>query len=164
MQPPIISTGHNAAGWIQLCNSLFPASIESLDYKGRMGISNMEAINTTQSLVWRHHMIVCVGQEEATTTTTQVENKLLIAVSGWQLLEQDLGLQCRNLPSICPINACSHYTIYTGMTNSSRQQQFLWQPTQSPDRSRFHWRNNKNKALRYNIQRCEHIRLPSVPL
>lgn len=161
-------------GWIQLCNSLFPASIESLDYIGRMGISNMEAIDTTRSLVrmletqWKEHMIVCVGQEqeeeEATTVTTKVENKLLTAVSRWQLLELDLGLQCRNVPSICPINTCLHWTSYTGMTNSSRQQQFLWQPTQSPDSSRLLWRNNKNKASKWSIQRCEHIRIPSISL
>lgn len=117
---------------------------------------------------WKEHIIVCVGQEqqeeEATTVTTKVENKLLTAVSRWQLLELDLGLQCRNLPSICPINTCLHRTSYAGMTNSSRQQQFLWQPAQSPDSSRILWRNNNNKASRYSIQRCEHTRIPSSSL
>lgn len=93
---------------------------------GRMGLSNVEAIDTTRSLVrmleaqWKEHMIVCVGQgqqeEEATTVTTKVENKLLTAVSRWQLPELDLGLQCRNRPSICPINTRLHRTSYTGMT------------------------------------------------
>lgn len=82
-----------------------------------MGISNMEAINTTRSLVrmletqWKEHMIVRVGQEqeeeeEATTVTTKVENKLLTAVSRWQLLELDSNAEM-SPPSVPLTHVCT---------------------------------------------------------